>query len=72
MQLRARWLCFFRVRRCGGSLMGTSTPTLPPEPKLPPPDPEDDPLDPGYGRPNPDEEPDVFPRLDPDSPRPQI
>lgn len=52
--------------------MGT-VPTLPSEPKLPPPDPEEDPLDPGYGRPNPDEgEPDVLPRIDPDSPRPQI
>jgi hypothetical protein len=53
--------------------MGTSVPNLPSEPKLPPPDPEEDPLDPGYGRPNPDEgEPDVLPRMDPDSPRPQI
>jgi hypothetical protein len=50
--------------------MGTSVPSNPPEPKLPPPDPEEDPFDTGYGRPNPDEgEPDVLPRIEPAFPQ---
>ena len=42
-----------------------------PEPKLPPNDPDPDPLNP-IPRPNPDEPgPDVFPRIDPSIPLPQ-
>jgi len=43
------------------------------EPKLPPPDPEPDPLNPGYPSPSPHlPDPDVLPLNDPIGPGPQI
>ena len=48
------------------------------EPKLPPRDPEADPLDPLYpepapGEPVPDEpDPDVVPKVDPETPQPEV